>query len=203
MEHSSGSDLTWQRTEITKADRAERLSQKPAVIWLTGLSGSGKSSLANALDRQLFGMGYATYLLDGDNLRHGLCSDLGFGDKDRAENIRRAGEVAKLMLDAGLMVIASFISPFAAERRKVREMVEPDAFIECYVSTPIEVCEQRDAKGLYKKARAGELVNFTGINSAYEPPFAADVVLDMSQLTLSYSVGKLLSTLQERGLVSC
>lgn len=163
-------DIVWHQMAVDKSERAKRFLQKPAIIWFTGLSGSGKSTTASELEKNLFSMGYNTYLLDGDNIRHGLCSDLGFSDRDRSENIRRVGEVAKLMVNAGFIVLASFISPFIRERQMVRQMVEPGEYIEVYMNTSLEECEKRDPKGLYKKARAGQLKNFTGIDSPYEQP---------------------------------
>lgn len=147
------------------------------MLWLTGLSGSGKSTLADAVEWRLYEMGFRTYLLDGDNVRHGLSGDLGFSDADRVENIRRIGETAKLMVHAGLIVLTAFISPFRADRQMVRDMLEPGEFIELYMDVPIEICEQRDPKGLYKKARAGEIKYFTGIDSAYEPPIDAELTI--------------------------
>jgi bifunctional enzyme CysN/CysC len=162
---------------ITRGEREKLNAHKGRVIWFTGLSGSGKSTYANALEIALHSDGYRTYLLDGDNVRHGLSKDLGFSEEDRVENIRRVAEVAKLMLDAGLVVIASFISPFARDRQRVRELVGDDHFVEVYVATPLEVCEARDPKGLYGQARKGLIPNFSGINSPYEAPVAPDVLL--------------------------
>jgi len=173
-----GSNIIWHEHAIQKSDRLKKYMQKPCIIWLTGLSGSGKSTIANELEASLFAEGFKTYLLDGDNVRHGLNSDLGFGDADRAENIRRIGEVARLFLDAGLFVICAFISPFAKERELVRALVEEDEFIEVFVSTPINICEQRDTKGLYRKARNGEIKEFTGIGSAYEIPKNPEIIVD-------------------------
>jgi len=172
-----GENIIWHHHAITKKDRIEKYTQKPCIIWLTGLSGSGKSTIANALEMKLFEAGHKTYLLDGDNIRHGLNNNLGFSDTDRVENIRRIGEVAKLFVDAGLIVICAFISPFAKEREFVRNLVEQDEFIEVFVDTPIEICEQRDPKGLYKKARNGEITNFTGVDSAYETPKNPEILL--------------------------
>jgi bifunctional enzyme CysN/CysC len=154
------------------------MGQKPAVLWFTGLSASGKSTIANLVEKKLLASGHHTYLLDGDNVRHGLNKDLGFTDEDRVENIRRVAEVAKLMVDAGLIVLVSFISPFRSERRLARGLFAPGEFIEVHVDTPLEVAERRDVKGLYAKARAGELPNFTGIDSPYEAPEHAELVLD-------------------------
>ncbi|MBT7614905.1 MAG: sulfate adenylyltransferase subunit CysN [Rhodospirillaceae bacterium] len=170
-------NLTWHDMEVGKDLRAQQKGQKPCILWFTGLSGSGKSTAANQLEKKLAAMGRHSYLLDGDNVRHGLNKDLGFTDGDRVENIRRVAEVSRLFVDSGLIVIVSFISPFRDERRMAREMVEADEFVEVFVDTPLELCEQRDPKGLYKKARAGELKNFTGIDSDYEPPVNAEIVL--------------------------
>ncbi|MEO1945618.1 MAG: adenylyl-sulfate kinase [Candidatus Thioglobus sp.] len=166
----SSDNVVWHSTKITQEDRLKRLNQRPCIIWFTGLSASGKSSTANAVEQQLFQRGHMTYLLDGDNLRHGLSQDLGFREEDRIENIRRIGEVGKLFLDAGLIVLCAFISPFRADRQIARNLVNKDDFIEVFVDTPLEVCEQRDPKGLYKKARSGNITNFTGIDSPYEIP---------------------------------
>ena len=159
-----------QKVDVTKHDRSLLKNQRPCVLWFTGLSGAGKSTIANALDKKLHEMGRHTYLLDGDNVRHGLSKDLGFTDEDRVENLRRVAEVSKLMVDAGLIVISAFISPFKTERQLARNLFSKDEFIEVFIDTPLEIAEQRDVKGLYKKARAGELKNFTGIDSLYERP---------------------------------
>ncbi len=170
-------NVHWQHLDVDRAARARMKGQSPRCAWFTGLSGSGKSTIANAVDRQLLAMGYHTYLLDGDNVRHGLNRDLGFTDEDRVENIRRVAEVARLMTDAGLIVLVSFISPFREERQMARELFARGDFIEAFVDTPIEVCEQRDVKGLYRKARAGEIPHFTGISSPYEAPEAPELHL--------------------------
>ena len=171
------SNIVWHAHAVDKESRAELKGQKPLVIWFTGLSGAGKSTLAGALEQALAVEGKHTYLLDGDNVRHGLCGDLGFDDAARQENIRRVGEVAKLMVDAGLIVLTAFISPFRAERDLVRNLLGPDEFVEVFVDAPLAVCEERDPKGLYKKARSGQLPNMTGINSPYEAPLKPDVIL--------------------------
>ncbi|MCA8932409.1 MAG: adenylyl-sulfate kinase, partial [Rhodospirillaceae bacterium] len=171
-------NIHWQSTEVNKSARAALNGQVPAVVWFTGLSGSGKSTVANIVEKKLHAAGRHTYLLDGDNVRHGLNRDLGFTDQDRVENVRRVGEVAALFADAGLIVLVSFISPFRSERQMARACVGEGEFIEVFMDTPLEVCEARDPKGLYKKARAGALANFTGIDSPYEPPQAAEIRLD-------------------------
>jgi bifunctional enzyme CysN/CysC len=171
-------NIHWQPTDVTREHHARIKHQRPMVLWLTGLSGAGKSTIANILEKKLAAMNRHTFLLDGDNVRHGLNRDLGFTDADRVENIRRIGEVAKLMADAGLIVITAFISPFRAERRMVRDMLPPGEFVEIFVDTPVEEAERRDEKGLYRKARAGELKNFTGIDSPYEPPAAPEIRID-------------------------
>ena len=181
-------EVVWQNAKIEKSERAKLKKQTPTIIWLTGLPGSGKSTLAFALDQYLTSQNYHTYVLDGDNIRHGLNKDLGFSSLDRTENVRRVGEVAKLFLDAGLIVIVALISPFKTERDLVRKMVEDREFTEVYVSTPLPVCESRDPKGLYKKARSGALKNFTGIDSVYEPPDKPEVTIDTSNATIDACV---------------
>jgi bifunctional enzyme CysN/CysC len=178
-----GQNLHWQAVDIGREQQAQLKNQKPAVLWLTGLSGAGKSTIANLVSKKLHRMNRHTFLLDGDNVRHGLNRDLGFTDADRVENIRRVGEVARLMTDAGLIVITAFISPFAAERRMVREMMAPGEFIEVHIDTPLAEAEARDVKGLYKKARAGQLANFTGIDSPYEAPAAPEIHIDTTKMT--------------------
>ena len=176
-------NIHWQAVDIDRAAHAELKGQRPKILWFTGLSGSGKSTIANALEKKLHANGKHTFLLDGDNVRHGLNKDLGFTDADRIENIRRIGEVAKLMSDAGLIVLTAFISPFRAERDMVRALVPAGDFIEVHVDTPLDIAERRDVKGLYKKARAGELKNFTGIDSPYEPPEAPEIIVNTTELS--------------------
>jgi bifunctional enzyme CysN/CysC len=176
-------NVHWQALDVTRERRAKLKQQKPAVLWFTGLSGAGKSTIANLVEKKLAALGRHTFLLDGDNIRHGLNKDLGFTDADRVENIRRIGEVARLMTDAGLIVITAFISPFRAERRMVREMLAEGEFVEIFVDVPLEVAEARDVKGLYRKARAGQLKNFTGIDSPYEPPEQAEIRIDAAGMS--------------------
>ncbi len=190
-------NIRWQQVLVDKAARSEQKTQKPFVLWFTGLSGSGKSTIAALVEKQLHAAGRHTYLLDGDNVRHGLCRDLGFTEADRVENIRRVGEISKLLVDAGLIVITSFISPFHAERRMARELMDEGEFIEVLVDTPLSVCEERDVKGLYKKARAGLIKNFTGLDSPYEKPGAADIHLDGSTASAERLASELIEKLAE------
>jgi bifunctional enzyme CysN/CysC len=176
-------NIHWQALDVNKSSRAARIRQKPTVLWFTGLSGAGKSTIANLVEKRLHALGHMTYLLDGDNVRHGLNRDLGFTDADRVENIRRVAEVSKLMVDAGLIVLVSFISPFRAERLMARERVEQGEFVEVYVSTSLAEAERRDVKGLYAKARRGEIKNFTGISSAYEAPESPELKIDTERLS--------------------
>jgi bifunctional enzyme CysN/CysC len=194
-------NIHWQALEVDKAARGRLNGHRPCVLWFTGLSGSGKSTIANLVERKLHAAGVRTYLLDGDNVRHGLNKDLGFTAADRVENIRRIGEVSKLMVDAGLVVLTAFISPFRSERELARHMVAQGEFIEIYVDTPLAVVEQRDPKGLYKKARRGELKNFTGIDSPYEAPEAPELHLETTQLSAEEAAEKILTQLRERGLL--
>ncbi len=199
IEHSlrRSDNLTWHKMDVGRKDRAEQKGQKPKTLWFTGLSGSGKSTLANEVEKRLFAMGKHTMLLDGDNIRMGLNKNLGFKEQDRIENIRRVAETAKLMNDAGLVVLTAFISPFAQDRRNARDIIGGEDFIEVYVSTPLEVCEERDVKGLYKKAKAGEIPNFTGVSSAYEVPADPDVVIDTAGGSLEENVDKLMKQLEK------
>jgi len=193
-------NVVWHDHPVTRAAREQQHGHQGVVLWFTGLSGSGKSTVAGALEQALHQLGVSTYLLDGDNVRHGLCRDLGFSDDDRRENIRRVGEVARLMVDAGLVVLTAFISPHRAERQMVRDLLGKGELIEVFVDTPLAVCEARDPKGLYKKARAGELRNFTGIDSAYEAPEAADITLDGEQLVTKLAA-QLLDLLRRRDII--
>lgn len=195
-------NVIWHQHQVTKQTRSELKKQKPVVLWFTGLSGAGKSTVAGALESQLASLGYHTYLLDGDNVRHGLCSDLGFSSQDRRENIRRIGELAKLMADAGLIVLSAFISPHRAERQMVRDLLPDGEFIEVFVNAPLEVCEKRDPKGLYKKARAGEIPNFTGIDSEYQAPQHPEIDLPAGDKSLDELVEICLRQLRDRAIIA-
>ncbi len=184
---------------IKKEDRQKLKGHKSAILWFTGLSGSGKSTVAHKLEEKLFEMGIHTYVLDGDNIRTGLNKDLGFSAEDREENIRRIGEVAKLFVDAGIIVLSAFISPYIKDRETVRNLVEEGEFIEIYVKCPLEVCEQRDVKGLYKKAREGIIKNFTGIDDPYEEPKNPEIIVETDKETLEESVNKIINYLKEKG----
>jgi bifunctional enzyme CysN/CysC len=194
-------NIHWQALDVNKKSRAGLKGQQPAVLWLTGLSGAGKSTIANMVEKQLLAQGRHTYLLDGDNVRHGLNRDLGFTDADRVENIRRVAEVSKLMADAGLIVLVSFISPFRAERRLARSLFEPGEFLEVHVDTPLAVAEQRDVKGLYKKARRGDLKNFTGIDSPYEAPENPEIYIDTTKQTSEQSADAIVDYLRQAGVI--
>jgi bifunctional enzyme CysN/CysC len=187
--------------DLNAESRAAAKGQKPCVLWFTGLSGSGKSTIANELERLLYAQGRHTYMLDGDNVRHGLNQDLGFTDADRVENIRRVAEVSKLFVDAGLIVLVSFISPFRSERRMARDLVGEGGFLEVYVDTPIEICMQRDPKGLYKRAQAGQIKNFTGIDSPYEAPENADIVLKTENTAPEVCAQRLIESLRKAGKI--
>jgi bifunctional enzyme CysN/CysC len=187
---------------VNKEAHAQLKHQRPCVLWLTGLSGAGKSTIANAVEQRLHLIGHHTYLLDGDNIRHGLNKDLGFTDADRVENIRRIAEVAKLMVDAGLIVITAFISPFRTERQMARDLVEEGEFIEVYVDTPLEIAEMRDPKHLYAKARRGEILHFTGIDSPYEAPEAPDIRIDTTSVSPEEAADRILDELRSRGMIA-
>ncbi|XKF16252.1 sulfate adenylyltransferase subunit CysN [Halomonas sp. BLK-85] len=195
-------NIHMQHVDIGKSQRAEAKVQKPAVLWFTGLSGAGKSTIANLVEQKLYAQGQHTYLLDGDNVRHGLNRDLGFTDADRVENIRRVSEVARLMVDAGLIVLTAFISPFRSERRMARDLLDEGEFIEIFVDTPLDVAEERDPKGLYRKARRGELQNFTGIDSAYEAPESPEIHLHTDKLSPEDAADAIIKALRERGLIN-
>jgi len=202
MTEQRATNITWHQQHVTREDREKLLGQKGVTVWLTGLSGSGKSTIAVAAEQALVARGRLAYVLDGDNIRHGLNKNLGFSPEDRAENIRRIGEVAKLFTDAGLIVFTSFISPYRADRDLVRAAHDPGRFLEVYVAAALETCEARDVKGLYKKARAGEIPEFTGITAPYEPPEQPELVLDTNAESVEQSVGRLVSFLEEKGYLS-
>lgn len=194
-------NIVWHQHEVNKSSRSKSLGQTPRVLWLTGFSGSGKSTLSNLLEKKFQEQGKHTYLLDGDNVRHGLCGDLGFSDKDRVENIRRVSEVAKLFVDSGVIVLTAFISPFQVDRDYCRNLLEDGEFVEIFVDTPLDVCEQRDPKGLYKKARAGEIKDFTGISSTYEAPQNPEIHLSYKDEAPEQTAERLYTMLEEKGLV--
>lgn len=195
-------NIQWYEHGITKEQRSEHYHQKPCIIWLTGLSGSGKSTIANALEQKLFQNGNKTYVLDGDNIRHGLNKDLGFDEHSRVENIRRIGEVAKLFLDSGHIIILAFISPFIADRYIARSLVAYGEFIEVFVDAPLEVCEARDPKGLYKKARQGLIKNFTGIDSPYEQPLNPELHVKSDRMTVEEICLSIFNYLKKQGYIN-
>ncbi len=197
----SSTNIAWHHASVDRAARAEQRGHRSTILWFTGLSGAGKSTLANAVNQALFERGLATYVLDGDNVRHGLCKDLGFSDADREENIRRIGEVAKLFLDAGVIVLTAFVSPFRADRDKARALVENGDFIEIFCSADLSVCEQRDTKGLYAKARAGEIKEFTGISSPYEAPERPELSVDTGASDLEACVNQVVRALIDQGII--
>ena len=195
------SNVVWHSHPVDQQTRAAQKAQEPLVIWFTGLSASGKSTIAGALEHILTNQGYHTYLLDGDNVRHGLCKDLGFSDDDRQENIRRVGEVARLAADAGLIVLTAFISPFRSDRRIARDILPENQFVEVFIDTPIGICKQRDPKGLYEKAERGEIKQFTGIDSPYEAPEAPEVYIEGGNQSVAESVNQLLEYLDRSGVL--
>ncbi|MFD2168224.1 adenylyl-sulfate kinase [Thalassotalea euphylliae] len=190
-------NTVWHDQHISKQQRATIKGQRPCLLWYTGLSGSGKSTVANAVDAMLFAQGKHTYLLDGDNVRHGLNGDLSFSDEDRVENIRRISEVSKLFIDSGLIVSTAFISPFASDRDMARKLLADGEFIEVFIDTPIDVCEQRDPKGLYKKARAGEIKHFTGIDSAYDVPVSPELHIKTAEFSIEECAAQIVAYLQD------
>ncbi len=202
MADQKATNIIWHQSEVNQAAREELLKQKGVVIWFTGLSGSGKSTIANQVANVLHQLGKLTYVLDGDNIRHGLNKNLGFSPEDREENIRRIGEVAKLFADAGIIATTAFISPYRKDRDKAREILENGRFIEVFVDCPLEVCESRDPKGLYEKARAGEIKEFTGIDAPYEVPENAEIVINTNDLDLAASTQKVIDYLSDKGTLS-
>jgi adenylylsulfate kinase len=194
-------NTVWHHATVTRTRRERLNGHRGAVIWLTGLSGSGKSTLAHEVEERLHRLGCRTFVFDGDNVRHGLCSDLGFSVEDRTENIRRIGEMTKLFIEAGVIALTAFISPLRKDRERVRQLVGNQDFIETYIRCPIEVCESRDTKGLYRRARAGEVKDFTGISSPYEPPERPDLILDTGSESLEQCADRLVALLQQRGVI--
>ena len=194
-------NIIWHLHHVTKDERAKQKKQHPCILWYTGLSGSGKSTIASAVEQKLFESGHHTYLLDGDNVRHGLNGDLGFSDEDRVENIRRIGELSKLMIDAGLIVLTAFISPFKTDRRLVRELVQDHEFIEVFMNTSIEECERRDTKGLYRKARKGLIKNFTGVDSDYEIPERPEIIIDTVTFSIEECADQIIKYLKENRII--
>jgi adenylylsulfate kinase len=201
MAEQKATNIVWHQGAITREDRQQLNGHRGCTVWLTGLSGSGKSTIAVELEKRLLERGVRTYILDGDNIRHGLNKNLGFSPEDRTENIRRIGEVAKLFSDAGLVAVTAFISPYRADRDQVRAIMQPGDFIEVFVDCPVEVCEQRDVKGLYKKARAGEIKEFTGISAPYEAPSKPEMVIETSGQSVEKSALQILAYLERQGIV--
>ena len=199
---SANKNIVWHEASVDRAVRSKSRGHKSAVLWFTGLSGSGKSTLANAVNSSLFESGFSTYVLDGDNIRHGLCKDLGFTDIDREENIRRIGEVSKLFVDAGIIVLTAFVSPFKKDRLKAREMVDKGDFVEVFCSADLQICEERDTKGLYAKARAGKIDHFTGISSPYEEPESPEINIDTGKENLEDCVSKVIQSLEKFGILN-
>lgn len=196
------SNVVWHHATVTRERREQLNGHRSVILWFTGLSGAGKSTLAHATEERLHQLGCRTFVFDGDNVRHGLCSDLGFSAEDRVENIRRIGEMAKLFLEGGVISLTAFISPFRKDRERVRSLVPHGDFLEIYCKCGLEVCETRDVKGLYKRARAGEIKDFTGISSPYEEPEDAEIVVETDKLSLDESVDKVLAGLRERGVIA-
>lgn len=195
MNSEKSPNTVWHHAMISRQSREQWNGHRGAILWFTGLSGAGKSTLAHAVEKRLYDLGCNTYVLDGDNVRHGLCADLGFSVEDRAENIRRIGEVSKLFMEAGVIVMAAFISPVQKDRDCVRNLVDQNDFFEIFCNTPLAICESRDVKGLYKRARAGEINDFTGISATYEAPLKPELVIDTSKLSIEESVEKVMSQL--------
>ena len=199
MNQDKSPNVQWHESSVSREQREAALGQRGVTIWFTGLSGSGKSTLARAVEKQLVADGRNAYVLDGDNVRHGLNGDLGFSPEDRQENIRRIGEVAKLFTDAATVVMCAFVSPYRADRDRIRRLLKPGDFIEIYVSTPLEECERRDPKGLYQRARAGEISDMTGLNAPYEPPQRPELSVNTASLAISESVTKVIGFLRDNG----
>jgi len=198
---SSSTNIVWHESVVTKEERQKRNNHQSAVLWFTGLSGSGKSTVSVALEKKLFDLGIHTYRLDGDNIRHGLNKNLGFSPEDRTENIRRIGEVGKLMVDSGLITLTAFISPYRGDREQVRALLEKGEFIEIFVKCSLQECEARDPKGLYKKVRAGEIKGFTGVDAPYEEPVAPEITIDTETQTVEESTQIIINYLEEKGFI--
>ncbi len=201
MNKQKATNITWHHANVTGEKKEKLLGHKNAVVWFTGFSASGKSTIANEVENMLYQRGCLTHVLDGDNVRHGLNKDLGFSPEDREENIRRIGEVAKLFADAGILAMTAFISPYQADRNKVRELLEDGRFIEVFVDCPVDVCEERDPKGLYKRAKTGEIKEFTGISAPYEAPENPEIVLNTDKLTIEESAQVVIAFLEQRGII--
>ena len=199
---SKATNIVWHKSSVDRHARSKQRGHRSAILWFTGLSGSGKSTLANAVNVSLFENGYSTYVLDGDNIRHGLCKDLGFSDIDREENIRRIGEVSKLFLDAGIIVLTAFVSPFKIDRDNARALVGENDFIEIHCAADLDICETRDTKGLYAKARKGEINDFTGISSPYEEPQSPELKIDTGQIELDECVNIVIDFLSNQEIIS-
>jgi adenylylsulfate kinase len=199
---NTSTNIVWHNATVTRVRREAQNNHRGAILWFTGLSGAGKSTLAHAVEEALHQKGCRTFVLDGDNVRHGLCGDLGFSPEDRVENIRRVGEVAKLFMEAGVIVLTAFISPYRSDRERVRGMVEHDDFIEIYCDSSVEICESRDVKGLYKKARAGQIAQFTGISSPYEIPVNPELVLNTGVIELNDCVEQVIAEMTLRGITT-
>ncbi len=195
------SNVVWHQAEVTRESREQANGHKSVLLWFTGLSGAGKSTLAHAVEERLHGIGVKTFVIDGDNVRHGLCGDLSFSDRDRVENIRRIGEVGKLFVEAGLLTLTAFISPFRSDRARARALLDEGDFVEVYCKTPLEVCESRDVKGLYAKARAGEIPAFTGVSSPYEEPEDPEIVVETGSLQLAECVDQVIGYLAEKKII--
>jgi len=202
MSEQKATNITWHQSALTKTQREKLLGQKGVVIWFTGLSGSGKSTLARAVEEELYGRGHLCYVLDGDNIRHGLNRNLGFSPEDREENIRRIGEVSKLFADSGVVAMTAFISPYRKDRDTARSLLKEGEFIEIFMKVPLDIAEQRDPKGLYKKARAGEIKEFTGISAPYEEPLNPELTIDTSLLNLEESQKAVVRWLEEKGILA-
>ena len=198
---NKSSNVVWHNATVTRKRREKMNGHGSVILWFTGLSGAGKSSLAHAVEEELHQLGCRTFVFDGDNVRHGLCADLGFSAEDRVENIRRVGEMAKLFIETGVIALTAFISPFLSERDRVRSLVPHGDFLEVYCHCPLEICEQRDVKGLYKRARAGEIKDFTGISSPYEDPVDPELIVETGTLTIEESVAQVMQLLRDRGIV--